>query len=101
MIIKNIGNKIINIGTEILMPDKQIKVSRETAALPAIEAFAEKGYIEVIDNEKQAAHAAEKTTNDADEKAEDGIGGAAEDKTGAVKTVKRSAKRTTADSAEG
>ena len=32
MIIKNIGSKIINIGTEILMPDSQITVSKDVAA---------------------------------------------------------------------
>ena len=42
MIIKNIGSKIINIGTEILMPDSQITVSKDVAALPAIQAFAAK-----------------------------------------------------------
>lgn len=54
MIIKNIGSKIINIGTEILMPDSQITVSKDVAALPAIQAFAAKKYIKIVDNEKKA-----------------------------------------------
>ena len=53
MIIKNIGSKIINIGTEILMPDSQITVSKDVAALPAIQAFAAKKYIKIVDNEKK------------------------------------------------
>lgn len=81
MIIKNIGSKIINIGTEILMPDSQITVSKDVAALPAIKAFAEKGYIGIVDNEKKVT--------DSDDKAE------------ATKTTKRNSKRTTTANAEG
>lgn len=82
MIIKNIGTKIINIGTEILVPDKEIEVSRGVAELPAIKAFEEKGYIKVVDNEKKAS---------ADEKPE----------TAAPKaTGKRNLKRTTSASEE-
>ena len=82
MIIKNIGSKIINIGTEILMPDSQITVSKDVAALPAIQAFAVKTYIKIVDNEKKG--------DDSGDKAE------------APKTGKRSFKRTTpASGAEG
>ena len=82
MIIKNIGSKIINIGTEILMPDSQITVSKDVAALPAIQAFAVKNYIKIVDNEKKG--------DDSGDKAE------------APKTGKRSFKRTTpASGAEG
>lgn len=81
MIIKNIGSKIINIGTEILMPDSQITVSKDVAALPAIQAFAAKKYIKIVDTEKKES--------DPGEKAE------------AAKTPKRNFKRTTATNAEG
>ena len=82
MIIKNIGSKIINIGTEILMPDSQITVSKDVAALPAIQAFAVKKYIKIVHNEKKG--------DDSGDKAE------------APKTGKRSFKRTTpASGAEG
>lgn len=82
MIIKNIGSKIINIGTVILMPDGQIDVSKDVAALPAIQAFAAKKYIKIVDNEKK--------------------GDDSGDKTDAQKTGKRNFKRTTTVSnAEG
>ena len=60
MIIKNIGSKIINIGTEILMPDSQITVSKDVAALPAIQAFAVKKYIKIVDNEKKGDDSGDK-----------------------------------------
>ena len=60
MIIKNIGSKIINIGTEILMPDSQITVSKDVAALPAIQAFAAKKYIKIVDNEKKGDDSGDK-----------------------------------------
>ena len=82
MIIKNIGSKIINIGTEILMPDSQITVSKDVAALSTIQAFAAKKYIKIVDNEKK--------------------GDDSGDKTEAPKAGKRSFKRTTpASGAEG
>lgn len=49
MIIKNIGNKIISIGREMLMPDSQIRVRSGMGDNPAIAALAEKGYIKLID----------------------------------------------------
>lgn len=49
MIIKNIGNKIISIGREMLMPDSQIRVGSGMGDNPAIAALAEKGYIKLID----------------------------------------------------
>lgn len=49
MIIKNTGNKIINIGSNMLMPDSQIRVGSGMGDNPAIAALAEKGYIKLID----------------------------------------------------
>lgn len=49
MIIKNIGNKIISIGSNMLMPDGQIKVRASMGKNPAIIALADKGYIKLID----------------------------------------------------
>lgn len=49
MIIKNIGNKIISIGREMLMPDSQIRVGAGMKKNPAIAALVEKGYIKFVD----------------------------------------------------
>lgn len=81
MIIKNIGSKIISIGAEILMPDSQITVSKEVAELPAVQAFAARRYIKIVDTEKKESDPGEKTE--------------------AAKTTKRNFKRTTATNAEG
>lgn len=49
MIVKNIGNKIINIGSNALMPDCQIKVGDSIKRNPAISAFVERGYIKLVE----------------------------------------------------
>lgn len=51
MIIKNIGNKIISIGSNMLMPDSQIKVGVGMKKNPAIAALVEKGYIKIVDED--------------------------------------------------
>lgn len=57
MVIKNIGDKIINIGTTVLMPDKEMRASKELAATPAIQTFARMGFIKVEDGEEEKAAA--------------------------------------------
>ena len=51
MILSNVGTKIINIGSTVLMPGDNMKISAETAKLPAIEAFKEMGFVAVIGEE--------------------------------------------------
>ena len=61
MIVKNIGSKIISIGSTVLMPDGQMKVTADIASAPAIKAFARMGMVKVEDDEQEkAAKAAEK-----------------------------------------
>jgi len=62
MIIRNIGPKIINIGTTVLMPDSCMKVSKDIVSTPAIQVFIRKGFIRV------EADDSEKTTKDAAKK---------------------------------
>lgn len=60
MELKNISEKVINIGTTVVMPDKSITISEKQASLPSIKALAKQGYISVkkksgtIGKEKQA-----------------------------------------------
>lgn len=52
MKVKNTGAKIINIGTQILMPDASIDISEKTYKLPAIQAFVGMGLL-TVDNEAE------------------------------------------------
>lgn len=47
MIIKNIGTKIVNIGTTVLMPDSEATFSSAVASAPSIKALEELGFIKV------------------------------------------------------
>lgn len=47
MVIKNISAKIINVGSEVLMPDMAITVNKTVASAPSIQALAEMGFIKV------------------------------------------------------
>ena len=60
MIIKNTGNKIISIGSNMLMPDSQIKVKAGMKKNPAIAALVEKGYIKLVDEEDDGKRASGK-----------------------------------------
>lgn len=53
MIVKNIGNKIINIGSNAVMPDCQIKTGKGVKKNPAIAALVEKGYIKLVDEDEE------------------------------------------------
>lgn len=65
MILHNIGSKIINVGTVILMPGDSMNITADTAALPAMQAFCEMGFV-MIEGDKVAPVAnAEKPAEDA------------------------------------
>nr|DAG11245.1 MAG TPA: hypothetical protein [Caudoviricetes sp.] len=53
MILHNIGSKIINVGTVILMPGDSMNITADTAALPAMQAFCEMGFV-MIEGDKVA-----------------------------------------------
>lgn len=52
MKIKNTGAKIINIGSQILMPDASTEINEQTFNLPAIQAFIGMGLL-AVDNEAE------------------------------------------------
>ena len=47
MVIKNISAKIINVGSDVLMPDMAITVCNAVASAPSVQALAEMGFIKV------------------------------------------------------
>ena len=47
MIIRNIGSKVISIGTAVLMPDGELEVTDAIANTASIKAMCEKGFIAV------------------------------------------------------
>lgn len=49
MTIKNIGSKIISVGSTVLMPDASMKASKAVCEAPAIKALAEMGMIAISD----------------------------------------------------
>jgi len=60
MTIKNAGTKIVNIGTEVLLPDATIDLKKEIVKAPSIKALIKKGVLVVVDegkNRKDAAKA--------------------------------------------
>lgn len=62
MILSNIGTKIINVGSTVLMPGDNMKINAEIATLPAIEAFKEMGFVSIIGDE--TSHATEPVSNE-------------------------------------
>lgn len=55
MIIRNIGTKIINIGSTVLMPDAETDVSDTVAAAPAIQTLISMGLIAAVSEKKASA----------------------------------------------
>lgn len=55
MTLLNIGSKIINVGTTILMPGDKMEISEEISKLPAIQAFVELGFISIVGEAKAPA----------------------------------------------
>lgn len=47
MELKNISEKVISVGSEIVMPDKVIDITEERAAAPSIKALIKQGYVSV------------------------------------------------------
>lgn len=95
MIIKNIGAKIISIGSTVLMPDAEMKASKDVAETPAIQAFVRLGFVKVEDGEEEKAAkkvadeaAAKKAAEDAAKKAEEEAKKKAADEAAAKKTAK-------------
>ena len=62
MTIKNISQKVINIGTTILMPDNAMKATEAVTETPAIKAMVERGYLAITggDGDKVEKPAEEK-----------------------------------------
>lgn len=49
MTIKNIGSKIISVGSTVLMPDASMKANKAVCEAPAIKALVEMGMIAISD----------------------------------------------------
>ncbi|MBQ4121640.1 MAG: hypothetical protein IJD35_06465 [Clostridia bacterium] len=79
MKLKNISQKVISIGSIVLMPDKDIPITAQKAKLPSIKALIKAGFLSIDDSEekleaakKEAAEAARKQAEaDAAKKAEE------------------------------
>ncbi len=65
MILSNIGTKIINVGSTVLMPGDNMKINAEIATLPAIEAFKEMGFVAIIGEEPEHSAADENASDEA------------------------------------
>lgn len=69
MTIKNIGSKIISVGSTVLMPDATMKASKAVCDSPAIKVFVEKGLLVITDETKTKAATDAKAKADAEAKA--------------------------------
>lgn len=101
MIIKNTGAKIISIGTTVLMPDAEMKVSKGIAETPAIKAFVRMGFVKIEDDAEEKA-AKKKLTEEAATKkaAEKAAKKAAEEEAAKKKAAEEAAAQKAAKSAE-
>ena len=72
MKITNIGTKIINIGSEILLPDKTIEVADEVANAPSVKALVAAKFLKVEGGKKAKTEEtpAEETKAPVEDKAE-------------------------------
>lgn len=71
MTIKNIGSKIISIGSTVLMPDATMKANKAVCDAPAVKALIGKGMIAVVEDAGDAkAKANAKAEAEAKAKAE-------------------------------
>lgn len=59
MVIKNTSSKIINIGSEVLMPDAAITVDKSIASAPSVQTLSDMGFIKI--EEGETANAGTKT----------------------------------------
>lgn len=55
----NISSKVISIGESLLMPDKEITVTKNIANAPAVKAFVKKGLLRIDDGDDKAKAEAE------------------------------------------
>lgn len=69
MTIKNIGSKIISIGTTVLMPDATMKASKAVCDTPAVKAFVKKGLLSISEEVKTKAGTDAKAKAEAEAKA--------------------------------
>lgn len=70
MIIRNVSQKIISIGKEVLMPGDYIHAGPELRDLPSIRAMTAHGSLAVDDSEERMAEIAEKARRDAHSEAQ-------------------------------
>lgn len=69
MTIKNIGSKIISIGTTVLMPDATMKAGKSVCETPAVKTFVKKGLLSIIDDAKPKTGGDAKTKDESEPKA--------------------------------
>lgn len=55
MTLVNISNKIINLGTDPVLPGETRPITKATAELPSIRAFVERKFVQIVDEGKTAA----------------------------------------------
>ncbi len=72
MKLKNIGSKIINVGSIVLMPDEDIPVEASVAELPSIKAIVKAGFLSIEKSDSKPVDTPKKNeeTSDKEENAE-------------------------------
>ncbi len=63
MKLKNISEKVISIGSSVIMPDGVITIAKERTETPAINALIKQGFVSV-ENESSAAGKEQETADD-------------------------------------
>lgn len=70
MKLKNISQKVISIGTIVLMPDKDIQITAQKAKTPSIKALVKAGFLSIDDSEEKLEAAKKEATEAAKKQAE-------------------------------
>ncbi len=63
-LIKNIGTKIVNVGTRILMPDDTMTCEPEVADVPSIRALCGLGFLKVGDVPEEVSEVVDEEVKD-------------------------------------
>lgn len=60
MTLVNISNKIINLGSDPILPNETRPITKATAELPSIKAFVERRLVQIVDEGRATAAASNK-----------------------------------------
>lgn len=101
MKIKNIGSKIIGVGTTVLMPEDSMTVDKLTANSPAIKKLVDMKLLALDDSDERAAAEAKRAEREEKRAAKQAEKEAAKQVENEAKAAKKAEKKAAKEAAEG